>query len=573
MTNMTFRSEPAPELRRRAEEIAREKAAQSPEDIEALSPDETRQTLHELRVYQIELEMQNEELRRARAEIEAAKERYFDLYDLAPVGYCTVSEKGLILEANLTAATLVDKAKDALIQQPISRLILKEDQDIYYLNRKQLIETGEPQRFELRMVKKDGASFWARMEATAAQDEGGVRTYRVVLSDITQQKRAEDQLRQVQKAESLGRMARAVAHNFNNKLGAVILNLELAMEALPHDAGAFVRLNEAMQAARKAAEVSTLMLTYLGQATGKREPLDLSEVCSRSLPMIQAAMPGEVALETDLRCPGPAVKTNENQIQQILTHLITNAWEARDGNGTVYLTVGTVARTDIPPSHRSLIESQPDDIPYACLEVRDTGCGISEQDTEKLFDPFFSTKFTGRGLGLSVALGIVKAHGGAICVESEPGRGSVFRVYLPCTSEEVALRPDKADQAPQMEGGGTVLLVDDEEMLRMVAAAMLTRFGFTVIEAKDGVEALELFRQRQDEIRVVLCDLTMPRMNGWETLAALRRIRPDIPVVLASGYDEAQVMAGDHPERPQAFLGKPYPRAALKEALARALRT
>ncbi len=144
------------ELRRQAEEIAREKAAQSPENLEALSPEETRQTLHELRVHQIELEMQNEELRRAQAELDAARARYFDLYDLAPVGYCTLSEQGLILEANLTAATLLGVARGALVKQPISRFILKEDQDIYYLHRKQLFETGEPQACELRMVKKDG---------------------------------------------------------------------------------------------------------------------------------------------------------------------------------------------------------------------------------------------------------------------------------------------------------------------------------------------------------------------------------------------------------------------------------
>jgi PAS domain S-box-containing protein len=185
------------ELRRRAEEIARGKAAPSPEDLDAHSHKETRQMLHELLVHQIELEMQNEELRRTQAELDAARARFFNLYDLAPVGYCTVSEEGLILEANLTAATLLGVAKGALVKQPLTRFILPGDQDIYYLHRKQLFETGAPQVCELRLVKKDGSQFWARFEAAAVQDgENGNTVCRTVVSDITKRKRAEEALQQ-----------------------------------------------------------------------------------------------------------------------------------------------------------------------------------------------------------------------------------------------------------------------------------------------------------------------------------------------------------------------------------------
>ncbi|MFH1095740.1 MAG: PAS domain S-box protein [Candidatus Micrarchaeota archaeon] len=179
-------------LRRRAEGIARGKAIRIPENMESLSIEATRQMLHELRVHQIELEIQNEELRRAQTELDAARARYFDLYDLAPVGYCTLSEKGLILEANLMATSLLGVARGALVKQPISRFILKDDQDIYYLHHKQLFDTDEPQACELRMVKMDGTTFWAHLAATAAQDAGGATVCRVVLSDITERKRAED---------------------------------------------------------------------------------------------------------------------------------------------------------------------------------------------------------------------------------------------------------------------------------------------------------------------------------------------------------------------------------------------
>ena len=185
---------PAVALRQRAEGIAREKATRIPENIESLSVEAARQMLHELRVHQIELEMQNEELRRAQTELNAARARYFDLYDLAPVGYCTLSEQKLILEANLTAATLLGVARGALVKQPITRFIFKQDQDLYYKHLKQLFESGEPQACELRMVKMDGDPVWVGLEATVSQDAGGMPVCRAMLSDITERKQAEEEL-------------------------------------------------------------------------------------------------------------------------------------------------------------------------------------------------------------------------------------------------------------------------------------------------------------------------------------------------------------------------------------------
>ena len=196
MNSQDDRPGDAAELRRRAEDLDRRTAAQAPENLEALSSEEIRRTLHELRVHQIQLEMQNEELRRAQAELDAARARYFDLYDLAPVGYCTVSEQGLILEANLTAAGLLGVPRGALVQQRLTSFILPEDEDIFYRHRKKLFETGEPQACELRMAKKDRTELWVRLEATAAEDAGGASVCRVVMSDITKSKQAEGALRE-----------------------------------------------------------------------------------------------------------------------------------------------------------------------------------------------------------------------------------------------------------------------------------------------------------------------------------------------------------------------------------------
>jgi len=481
---------------------------------------------------------------------------------------------------------------------------------------------GDRVAVEAEHLRHNGGKVWMEISATVLKDGGGKPVgFTGVSRDITERKTAEAekaaleaQTRQLQKAESLGRMAGAIAHHFNNQLQVVMGNLHMAMGDLPNADRAVESMTEAMQAARRAARVSGQMITYLGQATGKRETLDLSETCRLALPMLQSAMPGNMIIETDLPSPGPAVHANANQMEQVLTNLVTNAWESMsEAGGAIYLTVRTVSAADIPPRHRFPIDWQPETNVYACIEARDAGPGITEQDMEKLFDPFFSTKFTGRGLGLSVVLGIVRAHGGGIAVESryragsreqgagegedggqgsedgrrktddgvggrataEPGTGnaeplgSVFWVFLPVSAEEIARPAEKSAKAPAPKGGGTVLLVEDAAQVRKLGVRMLELMGWKVLAAKDGVEGVEIFRERRDDIGFVLCDLTMPRMDGWQTLEALHKIRPDIPVILASGYDEASVMSGDHAEWPQAFLGKPYSLEDLREAIGR----
>jgi two-component system, cell cycle sensor histidine kinase and response regulator CckA len=570
------------DLRRRAEQRAREAVA-DPLVAGRLSSEESR-LLYDLQVHQIELQMQNEELRRTEANLETSRARYFDLYDLAPVGYLTINEGGLIVEANLTASTLLGLARGALVKQPMTRFLVAEDQDRYYLFRKRLFATGAPQVLDLQVRRQDGTQFWARLEATTAQDaDGATEVCRLVVSDISDQKRLEEErlrfeqeLQQAQKAESLARMAGAIAHHFNNQLAVVMSNLELSMgePALSGDC-----LANAMLATRKAAEVSGLLLTYLGQSHGNHAPVDLSETCGHSLPMLQAAMPTGVVLASDLPTPGPAVNGNANQLQLMVINLVTNAWEAvGNRDAAIHLTVHTVAASEIPTRHRLPAGWKPRDGAYACVEVTDAGCGIEDEEIERIFDPFFTSKFTGRGLGLPVVLGILHAHSGGLVVESRRGRdsGTTFRVYLPVSAESAALPPPLPVDVEELEEAhwtGTVLLAEDEDTLRWTLKTTLTRMGFSVLDVKDGIEAMEVFRRHQDTIRLVLCDLTMPHMDGWETLAAVRKLSPGMPVVLTSGYDEADVMADDRDEQPQAFLAKPYPLDALRRAIRRALGT
>ena len=424
--------------------------------------------------------------------------------------------------------------------------------------------------------RKDGQEVSVQLSLSAIQIEG--RWHAVgILRDITERKRAkaakeemEAQNRQLQKAESLGRMAGAIAHSFNNQLAAVIMNLELLQQELPPNAGSGLDLSRALQSARAAASISTQMLVYLGQSHVQREALDLSEACRQSLPLLEAAIPHNVVLKTDLPAPGPVIKANANQIQQVLTSLITNAWEAssRPQDG-IRVTVKLAPATEISAAHRFPVGWQPQDSAYACLEVADSGRGIAAGDIENIFDPFFTSKFTGRGLGLAVVLGIVRGYDGGITVESEPGQGSVFRVFLPVSAASVPQKPIRVAPAPKTADCGGVLVVEDEPPLRATVTRVLQRVGYTVFAAADGVEAVELFEQHREEIHCVLCDLTMPRMGGWETLTALRKLAPRIPIILSSGYDDAKVMEGQHTELPQAFLRKPYELKALFDLVKR----
>jgi CheY-like chemotaxis protein len=480
-------------------------------------------------------------------------------------GMMVVDGGGLVVFANAVATRMFDRPLVPLLGAPIPLPI----------------PAIPGQTTELEIVSSPGkiATVEIRMVPTAWQSEPARLFY---IRDISERKQVEAEKGklqmmslQLQKSESLGRMAGAIGHHFNNQLQTVMLRLEMATTSLSQNTALVAGLSEAMQAARKAAEVSALMLTYIGKAQVEYEPLDISDVCLESLALLRVAMPPGIVLETDIPSPGPVISADANRIQQVLTNLMTNAWEARgDGLGIIRLTVKTVTAADIPTALRFPINYQVQGKSYACLEVADAGGGIAAKDSDKLFDPFFSTKFVGRGLGLPVVLGIVRSHNGVVTVENEPGRGSTFRVFIPESTEAVRPSPVHMRMAPVSENvrrGTTVLVVEDDEILRDTLALILEFSDYTVLTAEDGVAALESFRQHRDEIGCVVCDLTMPRMNGWETLTALRQLAPDLPVILASGYSEAQMMKGDHPERPQAFLHKPYEAKVLINAVNRVL--
>lgn len=509
-----------------------------------------------------------------------AKERFRAIVENANAGYFFIDKEGTFQSVNNAWLEMHGyDSPDDVIGKPFT--LTQVDADLEAAQK--VVETllaGHPiPAGEFTRRCKDGSVGYHTFSSHPVVHGAQVIGLEGFFIDTNELKRTEEEKRklearlwQAKKAESLGRMAGAIAHHFNNQLSVVLGNLELALDDAAVDAVTREFLIEAMKAARRSSEVSGLMLTYLGQSTGIREPLDLSEVCLHHLPLLQDILQKGIDLETDFMASGPVVAVNTNQVQQVLNHLVANGAEAiGDSKGRVTLTTKTVSASDIPKINIAPVDWEPGTDILACLEVTDTGCGITDQDMEKIFDPFFTTKFTGRGIGLAVVLGIVKVWNGAINIESSMENGSTFRVFLPLVTDDISRRSEKAS-AVYRKDSDTVLLVEDEEQVRKMGATMLKRLGFSVLAVADGTEALEMFRQHQGMIRCVITDLSMPGMDDWETIAALRKVEPDLPVILASGYHEAQAMGRDDAEQPNAFLHKPYSKDELKNALSGVLR-
>jgi len=817
-------NDPASRLRQRAEAIAREKAAQSSGDLAALSLEETRRMLHELQVHQIELELQNEELREAQAAMEASQARYFDLYDLAPVGYCTLSEKGLILEANLNIATRLGVTRRELVKQPISWFIFKDDQHIYYRHREQIFKTGEPQSCELRMVGKDGTILWTRLDATAVQDTNGEPVCRVVLIDIsegkrnqaalmeaewkfqalfekgpigvayhamiydalgkpidyrfldanesyreltgvdprgktvtqafpgiendpsdwigtfahvartgesirfeqylqsngrwydcvsyqykpdhfvaafmeiTERKRVEEALRrneakqskmvanigdviviidqaginrykspniekwfgwrpeevvgesalgnvhpedvdaaqkfigrllaapdavgttecryrckdggykwieftgvnllhdpdirgllgnyqditerkraqaekakleaqfhQAQKMESVGQLAGGVAHDFNNILAAIMMQLGFLRGNPNLDAETQELLKEVMVEAKQAASLTRQLLIFSRRSILEVKVLDLNEVVANLLKMLSRLIGDHIAMRFERHQGTPTVEADAGMMEQVVMNLALNARDAMPHGGTITISIESV-EIDAERAHGHL-ELQPGQ--FVCLSVADTGCGMDEATLKHIFEPFFTTKEPGKGTGLGLATvhGIAAQHKGWVEMASELGQGTTFKVFLPATTKGTAETTSTGTTAV-IRGHETILLVEDEAILRRMVTLIMRRLGYQVLEAINGREAMVLWQEHGLQIDLLLTDMVMPEgMTGLDLVEKLRAEKPNLKVIISSGYNAEMAGQGRPAAGGITYLQKPYEVEGLSKTI------
>lgn len=434
---------------------------------------------------------------------------------------------------------------------------------------------------EFRFNRPDGQMRHFAVFAKIVQNYDRVKVVGTT-QDITEQKleaeqkqHFEEQLQQTQKLESLGILAGGVAHDFNNLLTGILGNASLAREIIPAESELHEFLRPIEKSAEHAAQLCYQMLTYAGKGNTVRGQVDLNTVIDESRDLLRLATSKKTVLHVDLGTGLPRMEGDESQLRQVLLNLVQNASEAMgSGGGTITVRTGFSGAL---PRHGNNTTCSIEHLRGECvwLEITDSGCGMDEATRNRIFEPFYTTKFTGRGLGLSVVHGIVRSHNGTICVTSRPGVGTTFHVYLPCQRDLTSRDTGVLRNTPRPVTWGDAtkliaLVVDDEQTIRNMAGVALRGLGFTIIEACDGQEALDLFHDCPDRFRFVLLDVMMPAKDGREVLGQLHAVRPDLPVVLMSGYSEFEL--GDLPFGPNLiYLQKPFRAADLNTCVRRVL--
>ncbi len=508
------------------------------------------------------------ERKRAERELAASEELNRRIIEAVPGGVVVLSAEGSVLRANPEAVRLLGLSYDELTHRYVADFepeTLRDDGtpcpvDEYPASI--CLATGRPAGPSTIGVRhRDGSIAWAVFTALPLEEGSASHGAVVTFLDITRRKRLEAQMQHAQKLESLGVLAGGIAHDFNNLLAVIMGNASLALGRVGSDSPAKEDVENILAATERAADLTRQMLAYAGKAQLLVAPIELSQLVGQMADLLRTVIPRTVDLSYDFAADLPPIEGDRAQLQQVIMNLITNAADAipgRDGRVVVRLGVGNSV----------MAEGVEQDLPagdYVCLEVTDNGIGMDERTRARIFDPFFSTKTTGRGLGLAATLGIVRGHGGAVQVATQPGRGSSFRVYLPAAATPI-VQPAPLPSTAPLRTGHTVLVVDDEKSVRDVCSNLLSESGFAVLVAAGGRRGIELFEQHADEIDAVLLDMTMPDLGGPEVLGMLRRIRPDVRVVLTSGYSE-QDAARHLAEGRCAFLQKPFRIDELVERL------
>jgi len=433
------------------------------------------------------------------------------------------------------------------------------------------ILAGQVWRGEIRNRAKDGSHYW--VDATIVPlkgDDGRPRKFVAIRTDITQRKDAEEALRQAHKLESLGVLAGGIAHDFNNLLTSILGNANLGTSLLApghHSAGYFEKIE---RAAKRASELTHQLLVYSGRGHAEPVELEINKLLLDITQLLEVSISKKVLIRYDLATALPPLSADPSQLQQMVMNLVTNASDAMDPETGGLITVRTREEhldQAFLAEFKAILPLLPGR--YVVLEVSDTGSGMSPETLRQIFDPFFTTKVKGRGLGLAAMIGILRNLKGSLKVYSEPGRGSMFRLYLPTLT---------ADQAEaEVPGGpigwrshGTLLVVDDDQGVRTVSREMAQRLGFDVLEALDGREGLDLFMQRQGEIVAVFLNLSMPSMDGRQCYQRLHELSPRLPVILSSGFGNLQSTFADQ-NAPRVFLPRPFTWEQFTEALRLAL--
>jgi PAS domain S-box-containing protein len=520
------------------------------------------------------------ERKRAEKELKESEERLVEAQKVAHLGYYVLDVSTGVWTSSKILDDVFGIGDDYRRDVEGWSLLIhpEERQSMLDYFRGDVLEKKSPFDREYRIVREsDKCVRWVHGLGRVARDsmDRPVKMFGTI-QDITERKQAEEekrnlerQVQRAQKLESLGVLAGGIAHDFNNLLMVVQGHAELALKEISPMSPARGSISEITTAACRAADLCRQMLAYAGKSSFALERVGLRDLVEEMAHLLKTAISKKAILNLNLERGLPPIEADPTQIRQIVMNLIINASEAiGDRSGVITVSVGA---TRCDEEYLLGTEEREALAPglYVHLEVTDTGHGMDAEMQSRIFDPFFSTKFTGRGLGLAAVLGIVRAHKGALKVYSEPGKGTTFKILFPALAEgEEATRSPDSSPLGDWRGTGTILLVDDEESLVALGARMLEHLGFSVLTAADGLQAVEQYREKGNTIDLVLMDLTMPHMDGAEAFGELRRLNPDVRVVLASGYSNEDVAVRFAGKGFSGVLQKPYNLSSLREALA-----
>ncbi len=521
-------------------------------------------------------------LRKAQAVYEEAELRRLAIFNTISdaVFLHPLQEEGFapFIDVNDAACSWYGFTREEFRSLTASDITKRVDADRHSLakNRRMLLEAGQLV-FETTHITKAGSEFPVEINSSVVNLTGRPMILAVV-RDITKRKHLEKerlvferQVQHAQKLESLGVLAGGIAHDFNNLLMAILGNADLALDEISSVSPARSKLRDIEKAVKRAAELARQMLAYSGKGNFVIEPINLNELVREMAHMLQVSISKKAVLKFNFADKLPLIDGDATQLRQIIMNLITNASDAiSERSGVIAISTGAMNcsrdylhTTTIAALHE--LSAPMTEGVYAYVEVADTGCGMDLQSQQKLFDPFYTTKFTGRGLGMAVVQGIVRGHKGTIKVYSEVGKGTNFKILLPVSESAVQahLLEEEENQDGSWQGRGTVLVADDEEAVCAVAKLMLEKIGFDVLTAADGREALRIFETHKDAITCVLLDLTMPHLDGEEVFRKIRLIGPNVKVVISSGYNESDATQRFIGKGLAGFIQKPYTYASL----------
>ena len=486
---------------------------------------------------------------------------------------------GIVTDWNQGAERIFGYTAEEMIGQPIISLYPEDqlDQHAYVLAR---VRNGQSvPAFEAQRRRKDGKIIDLSIKISPIIDSNGKIVGASKLArDITAQKAAErrqneinQKLQETQKLESLGVLAGGIAHDFNNLLTGILGNTSLARIELPPASPVHDYLANITTASRRAADLCRQMLAYSGRGRFVVAPVNLNALLNETNQLFSVSISKNAALRLSLDPALPDIRADATQLRQVIMNLVINASEAITAPGGVINVKTGIAHIDA--SYRESVIGDADlklgD--YVYVEISDNGHGMDRETLKRIFEPFFSTKFTGRGLGLAAVLGIVRGHKGALKVYSERDRGTTFKLFLPCTSDRLERTTPGVPPVQRIGGYGCILVVDDEEAVRTVASRTLQRLGFKVEVAADGREGIERYRAHPASYRLILLDLTMPNVDGEAAFREMRKINPDVRVLLMSGFNENEAISRFNGKGLAGFVQKPFEAEQLESKVNEAL--